>query len=132
MAFTSAVPLARNSLIRSRSTCLINFSPRAQDAPAVIPVAAPAHGAMDLQPVDQFHGAVMLQRQPVRQRTNRRFLALREPAQRQQEQVLLRLETRSTRRRVPFANEFANEVAQLRQSAVLGRCNFARHVLSIS
>src|SRR5882724_3889944 len=90
-----------------------------QYAPAVVPAAAPAHVAMYLQPVDQLHGAVMLQRQPVRQRTNRRFLALGESAKRQQEQILLRLEFGGARRRVSFADEFANAVAQFRQSAIL-------------
>src|SRR6266849_3524215 len=45
------------------------LSPRQQhhqDAPAVIPAAAPAHVAMGLQPIDQLDRAVMLQRQPVR------------------------------------------------------------------
>src|SRR5467141_600916 len=47
------------------------------DAPAVIPAAAPAHVAVGLQSVDEFDRAVMLQRQPVRQRADRRFWAFR-------------------------------------------------------
>src|SRR5467141_2218144 len=101
---------------------------RHQDAPAVVPAAAPAHVAMGLQPVDQLHGAVMLQRQPVRQRADRRFWALGEPAQRQQKQILLRLEPSGARRRVPFAHELADEVAQFRQRAVLRRGDFRRHI----
>src|SRR5258708_32293303 len=62
-----------------------------QSAPAVVPAAAPAHVAMYLQPVDQLHGAVMLQRQPVGNRPNRGLHACGKPPKCQQEQVLLRL-----------------------------------------
>src|SRR5439155_9306809 len=37
-----------------------------QDTPAVVPAAAAAHVTVSLQPVDQFDGAVMLQRQAIR------------------------------------------------------------------
>ncbi len=87
---------------------------------------------MYLQPVDQLHGAVMLQCQPVGNRPNRGLHAFGKPPKCQQEQVLLRLEACGARHRVAFADEFANAVAQFRQSAILGRCDFSRHLLSIS
>src|SRR5467141_3788603 len=105
---------------------------RHQDAPAVVPAAAPAHVAMGLQPVDQLHGAVMLQRQPVRQRANRRLCAFREPAKRQQEKMLLRLEARSARHGVPFPDELANEVTEFRERLVLRRGDFFCHQVTIS
>src|SRR5216683_2023386 len=105
---------------------------RYQDAPAVVPAAAPAHVAMGLQPVDQFDRAVMLQRQPFRQCADRRLHAFREPAKRQQEQILLRLQACRLRHGVPFADELANAVAQLRECLVLRGGDFFCHQITIS
>src|SRR5229473_85292 len=105
---------------------------RYQDAPAVVPAAAPAHVAMGLQPVDQFDRAVMLQRQPFRQCADRRLHAFREPAKRQQEQILLRLQACRLRHGVPFADELANAVAQLRERLVFRRGDFFCHGITIS
>jgi len=68
-----------------------------QYAPAVVTVAAPAHVAVRFQPVDEFHGAVMFQRQPVRQGPDGSFFAFGKSAERQQEQILLRLQARRLR-----------------------------------
>src|ERR1700687_186466 len=105
---------------------------RHQAAPAVVSAAAPAHVAMGLQPVDQLHGAVMLQRQPVRQCADRRLCAFRAPAQRQQEKILLRLEARGARHRVPFPDELANQVTEFRECLVLRRGDFFCHEVTIS
>src|SRR5260370_39651415 len=105
---------------------------RYQDAPAVVPAAAPAHVTVGLQSVDQFNRAVMLQRQPFRQCADRRLHAFREPAKRQQKQILLRLEARGTRHRVPFPGGFANAVAQLREGLVLRGGDFFCHEITIS
>jgi len=61
-----------------RATCSSSFTARKkshQYAPAVVPAAASGARSHVSQPVDQLHGAVDAQCQPVRQRTNRRFLA---------------------------------------------------------
>src|SRR5712664_4410796 len=105
---------------------------RHQDAPAIIPVAAPAHVAMGLQPVDQFDRAVMLQRQPVRQGPDGSFFTFRKAANRQQEQILLRLQARLLRHRVPFADKLANEVTEFREGLVLRRGDFFCHEITIS
>src|SRR5712692_7929012 len=105
---------------------------RHQDAPAIVPVAAPAHVAVGLQPVDQFDRAVMLQRQSVRQRADRRFHAFGEPAKRQQEQILLWLEPRGARHCASFPDELANAVTQLRKRLVLCRGDFFGHGTTIS
>src|SRR6267143_6000110 len=105
---------------------------RHQDAPAIVPAAAPAHVAVGLQSVDQLDRAVMPQRQPVRQRADRRFCAFREPAKRQQEKILLRFEARGARHRVAFPAELANEVTKFRERLVLRRGDFFCHQLTIS
>src|SRR5258708_39067112 len=57
---------------------------RYQDAPAVVPAAAPAHLTVGLQSVDQFDRAVVLQRQPLRQGPDGSFFAFGKTADRQQ------------------------------------------------
>src|SRR5712664_1301458 len=105
---------------------------RYQDAPAVVPASAPAHVTVGLQPVDQFNRAVMLQRQPLRQGPDGSFFAFGKTADRQQEQILLRLQPRRLRHRVPFPDELANAVAQLRERLILRRGDFFCHQLTIS
>src|SRR2546423_336116 len=87
---------------------------------------------MGLESVDQFDGAVMLQGQPVRQCANRRLHTLGEPAKRQQEQILLRLEARGARYGVSFPKELAKTIAELRESLVLRRGDFFCHAITIS
>src|SRR5579871_4865791 len=48
--------------------------------PPVIPAASPSHIPVRLEPVHEFHSAVMFQCEPVRQRPNRRRPALRQPS----------------------------------------------------
>src|SRR5216684_1870010 len=105
---------------------------RHQDAPAIVPVAAPAHVAMGFQPVDQLDRAVMLQCQPVRQGPDGSFFAFGKAADRQQEQILLRLEARLLRHRVSFADKLANEVTEFREGLVLRRGDFFCHEITIS
>src|SRR6267143_4397676 len=103
-----------------------------QYAPAVVTVAAPAHVAVRLQPVDEFDGAVMFQRQPVRQGPDGSLFAFGKAADGQQEQILLRLQARRLRHRVPFTDELANEVTELREGLILRRGDFFGHQITIS
>src|SRR5712692_10937734 len=105
---------------------------RYQDAPAVVPAAAPACVAVGLQPVDQLDRAVVLQRQPLRQGPDGSFFAFGKAADRQQEQILLRLQARLLRHRVPFADKLANEVAEFRERLVFRRGDFFCHEITIS
>src|SRR5438309_10098175 len=105
---------------------------RHQDSPAVVPAAAAAHVTVSLQSVDELHCAVMLQRQAVRQRANGRFHASGEPAKRQQEQILLRLEAGSSCHRVPFPHKLANAVAQFGKRLVFRSGDFFCHRTTIS
>src|SRR5438309_2276011 len=105
---------------------------RHQDSPAVVPAAAAAHVTVSLQSVDELHCAVMLHRQAVRQRANGRFHASGEPAKRQQEQILLRLEAGSSCHRVPFPHKLANAVAQFGKRLVFRSGDFFCHRTTIS
>src|SRR5690348_12715828 len=87
---------------------------------------------MGLQPVDELHDAVMLQCEPVRQTADRGLLALGNPANHEEQKILLRLEACGARHGVAFADKFANAVAQFGQRLVLRGSDFFRHVLSIS
>src|SRR2546430_2598807 len=56
---------------------------RHQHAPAVLASARSPHVPMRFQAIDQFHSAVMLQRQSFRERANSGFFAFRQAAKRQ-------------------------------------------------
>ncbi len=87
---------------------------------------------MGFQPVDELHDAVMLQCEPVREIADRGLPALGNPANHEEQQILLRLEARGTRHSIAFADKFANAVAQLGQRLVLRGGDLFCHSLSIS
>ena len=74
-----------------------------QDASPVVPASASAHISARLQPVDQFHCAVVLQQQPLHQCLDGRFRPFREATNRKQQQILLRFEPRAACRGIAFA-----------------------------
>src|SRR5208337_3056785 len=74
----------------------------------------------------------MAKRQPLRQRPDRGFLSLRQSADGQEQQVLLRLEARLQRRGVAFLQEPPYAVAQLRQRPVFPVCNPCSHSFILS
>src|SRR2546428_6162736 len=87
---------------------------------------------MGFQAVDEFHDAVMLQCEPVREIADRGLLAFRNPANHEKQQILLRLEACGTRHGIAFADKFANAVAQLGQRLVLRGGDLFCHAVSIS
>jgi glutamine cyclotransferase len=74
----------------------------------------------------------MLQCQSLRQRLNRRYLTLRQSANHQQKQILLRFKTCCTRHAVARMQEMADTVTKFRQCLVFFRGDFCRHISSIS
>jgi hypothetical protein len=87
---------------------------------------------MSLQPVDELHDAVMLQREPVRQSADGGLLALWNPANHEEQQILLRLEACGARHDIAFADKFANAVAQFRERLILRGGDLFCHAVSIS
>ncbi len=84
---------------------------RHQHLPPVFPAPRSFHEPVRFHAVDQFNGAVVPQRQPVRQFADTGLLPRLKPANRQQQKVLLRLKPRLARRRVAFLQEAPNQVA---------------------
>ena len=76
---------------------------------------------MQLQPVDQFDRAVMLQRQPIGERADGGLFSFGKAPDREQQQVLLRLQARGAGHGVSLTDKFTDEVAQLRERGVLRR-----------
>jgi hypothetical protein len=74
----------------------------------------------------------MFESEPLRQRPDRRRLPLRQPANHQQKEILLRLQPRSARRVIAFAQKLPNLVPQFRQRPILLRPDLAAHRTSIS
>src|SRR5215469_16093933 len=97
------------------------FAPRLQHhehLPPVLPSPHPSHVASRLQPIYQLNHAMVAQQQPLRQRADRRFESFRQPANRQQQQVLLRFEPRVVRGIVAFLQEPPDPVPQFRQGLI--------------
>jgi hypothetical protein len=86
---------------------------RHQHLPPVFPAPRAFHEAVRFHPVNQFHGAVVAQRQSVRKRADADFLPRLQPAYRQQQKVLLRLKPRLARRLVAFLQEASYQVTKL-------------------
>jgi hypothetical protein len=86
---------------------------RNQNAAPVVAAAIPPDVTMRLQPIDQFHCAVMFERQPLGDRSHRGFFALRQPADREKQQVLLGLKTDGARNGVSFAQKMPDSIAKL-------------------
>src|SRR4051812_41280616 len=79
----------------------------------VVRAALPPHEPALLAAVDEAHRALMLDLQPLRDGAHRRFFVLRQPLQRQQQLMLLRLEARLARRRLTEADITAELVTKL-------------------
>jgi hypothetical protein len=103
-----------------------------QNTSAIVSPAGAMHVAVCFQPIHQFHGTVMFQRQTFRERSDGGLLAFRQSANCQQQQILLRFESRGSSNRVPFAQELANSTAELCQGTIFPGCNLRLHFLSIS
>jgi hypothetical protein len=123
-----ANPMLRHLLQHALSA----WQERHQHAPPVVPAPGAPHVSVGFEPVDQFHHAVVLQRQTLRQRPDRGFFVFREPPDGQQQQILLRFQTRSARHGVALTDEVPDSIAQLRQGAVFLSGNLCRHECSIS
>src|ERR1700733_11499588 len=100
--------------------------------PPVIPRSRPPDIPIPLQPIHQLHHTVMFQREPVRQGPDCRCHPVRQPANHQQKEILLRLQPRPPRRAISFAQKLPNLVPQFRQRPILFCLNLAAHPPSIS
>src|SRR5215510_1834144 len=80
-----------------------------------------AHVTVPFQAVHKLDGAVMPDQQAVGQRLNLGGCPVRHSANRQQEQVLLRLEPGGTRGSIAFAKKEADPETQFRHGLVFGR-----------
>ena len=94
---------------------------------AVVAAAAAAHVAALLQAVDQLHSAVVLQRQALRQGADGGFFSLGQPANGEQKQVLLGLESRGQGYFVALAEKLPDAVSQFSQGPVLPGGDLRRH-----
>ena len=103
-----------------------------QDASAVLPALTSAQISVHLQPIDQFHCAVVLQQEALRECLNGRFRAFREAANRKQQQILLRFQPLAARRGIAFGKKETYAVAERGQGSVVGRCHPHCHQIIIS
>jgi hypothetical protein len=78
--------------------------------------------------VNKFDNAVMLQHHALCQVDNGGVNIAGKSAQRKQQHVLLRLESRSARLGVTFAQKLANAITEFRQCTVLFRRDSCAHV----
>jgi len=105
---------------------------RNQNAAAVVAAAAPADIAVCYKAVDQFHDAVVFQRQALGECADGGFDAFGEAAKSQQNEILLRFEARGAGDGIAFAEEMANAVAQLGECAIFVRGDVRSHDTSLS
>ena len=119
-------------VMRWRATSSSSFSPRGKIETSTSYVAGPRaarapHVSMPFKAVDQFNDAVMFQRQPFRQRANRRLL----PAaalESSRANNIAEAQPGSPRRRVSLAQKLPNPVPQFRQRPILFRLDPAIHL----
>jgi hypothetical protein len=90
-----------------------------QNLPAVFSSARPSHITSRFHAIYQFHGAVVAQRQSLRQSAYGSRLPFGQPASSQQQQILLRLQPNLARRVIAFLQESPDAVAQFGQRAIL-------------
>ena len=90
-----------------------------QHAPAIRSIMPPPHQARRLQPVHQFHHAVVPDPHPLRELADRRLAAARKPLDRQQRLVLARGQAGRARRKLAELQEAPDQVTELRQAAVI-------------
>jgi hypothetical protein len=103
-----------------------------QDGSSVIAILVSAHVPTLLQPVDQFHCAVVPQHQPLRQGLDSGFLAFREAANRKQQEILLWFNAQAAGRGVCVAQKNAYPIPQRGQRAVIGSRDLGCHKSIIS
>ncbi len=103
-----------------------------QDRSPVVAVLASAHVPALLEPVNQFHGAVVLQDQPLRQRLDSGFRAFREAADRKQQKILLRFEPLPACRSIGVAQKNAYPITQRGQRTVISGRDLRCHKIIIS
>ena len=99
---------------------------------AIAPVALTFDKAALLQSIKQFHGAVVLDGETLRERTDRGGFTLFEAADGEKHLVLLRFETFRKGGCVAFTEKKPNPVAQFGQGAILRGGNLFRHSNIIS
>jgi hypothetical protein len=83
-----------------------------EDASAVFPTPSSAQISARLQPINQFHCAVVLQHQAFRQYVDGRFLAFWKTPNREQQQILLGFEPHAPRRGITVRQKETYPVAQ--------------------
>jgi hypothetical protein len=81
-----------------------------------------------LEPVDQFYDTVVFERETLGQSADGGFFTLGETAYHQQQQILLGLEPRRTRRGIALTQKMTDATAKLGQSAIFFGCDFAEHL----
>lgn len=86
---------------------------RNEHSPPVALGAATAYIAMRFQPVNKFHGAVVLQRQPLGQSSNGRLFSFWQTANHQQKKILLWLKSGGLRHGITVVKKMADTVAEL-------------------
>jgi len=96
-----------------------------QNLASVLFAVLPRHCSLFFKPVNQLHCAVMTQAQPVRNRCHRRSRALRQPPDREQKLVLLRLQAVRPRSLFAKVQKLPDPEAKLGQLAVVGCGNLS-------
>lgn len=101
-----------------------------------LPMIANARRAPDisprLEPVDQTHGAVMAEKQALRQAADAGIVRIGESADGQQHLVLLRLETRGFGSVIAAAEELPDPIAELGKRGVFRIVDSSFHAQIIS
>lgn len=97
-------------------------------APAIVAASSPPDVPVGLEPVDQFYDTVVFERETLGQNADGGFFTLGKTAYHQQQQILLGLEPRRTRRGVAFAQKMTDATAKLGQRAIFFRCDFGGHL----
>jgi hypothetical protein len=87
---------------------------------------------MGLKTVDEFHHAVVFQREAVSQNPDGGFRAVWKAADGEQQEILLWFETSFASCRVSFSHKMADAMSKLGQRAVFLGGYFRGHVLSLS
>jgi len=103
-----------------------------QDRSPVVAVLASAHVPALLEPVNQFHGAVVLQHQALGQCLDSGFGSLRKSANCKQQKILLRFKPLPACRSIGFAQKNAYPITQRGQRTVISGRDLCCHKIIIS
>jgi|HubBroStandDraft_1064217.scaffolds.fasta_scaffold01221_13 hypothetical protein len=103
-----------------------------EDGSPVVTVLVSAHVPALLQPVDQFHCAVVPQHQPLRQGLDSGFRAFREAANCKQQEILLWFNAQAAGRGIGVAQKNAYPITQRGQRSVIGGRDLGCHKSIIS